>query len=78
MHLAEMNKMMSMRQGQGTPHNIGIKTQAKIEVAGHEMKVNPPKILAHTAKKFGKARMKKQKTAILLSKARETGAKIPK
>lgn len=78
MHLAEVNKMVADRCGQGTPHNIGIKSQAKIEAAGHEMKVNPPKILAKTQKKFGKKRMEKQKVAIMLSKAREAGAKIPK
>ena len=77
MRLAEANKYMSERCGQGTPHNIGIKTQSKIEAAGHEIKENPPKILAHTAKKFGKARAKKQKTAIILAKARKEGAKIP-
>ena len=46
-------------------------SKGAIETAGHEMKVNPPAILAHTAKKFGKARSKKQKIAIMLSKARK-------
>lgn len=41
-----------------------------IESAGKEMKSNPPAILAHTAKKFGKKRAKKQKIAIMLAKAR--------
>ena len=44
---------------------------------GHEMKKNPQKILAKTAKKKGKAASKKQGVAILLSKARAAGAKIP-
>ena len=76
--LSEANKYMSSREHQGMPHNIGVKTQAKIQEAGHEMKVNPPKILAKTRKKFGKKKAEKQKTAILLEKAREAGAKIPK
>lgn len=47
-----------------------------LEAVGHEMKVNPPKILAHTARKFGRADAKKQRVAILLSKARKAGATI--
>jgi hypothetical protein len=46
---------------------------SKIEAAGHEMKVSPPKILAHTARKFGKADAKRQRVAIMLSKARKSG-----
>ena len=49
-----------------------------VEKAGHEMKMNPPKILAHTASKFGAKRAEKQRVAILLSKARKKGAKIKK
>ena len=44
-----------------------------IESAGREMKVNPPKQLAKTAKKFGKADANKQRVAIMLSKARKSG-----
>lgn len=44
--------------------------KSKIEAAGHEMKVNPPKQLAKTARKFGKERASKQRVAIMLSKAR--------
>ncbi len=44
-----------------------------IKAAGHEMKKNPPAILAKTAKKFGKEVAGKQKIAILLSKARKGG-----
>lgn len=44
---------------------------------GKELKSNPPGVLATTQKKFGIARAKKQKTAILLSKARKYGAKVP-
>lgn len=48
-----------------------------LENIGKELKNNPPKVLANTTKKFGVARAKKQKTAILLSKARKSGANIP-
>lgn len=48
-------------------------SHSKIEAAGHEMKENPPKQLAKTAKKFGKKRARKQKIAIMLSKARKGG-----
>ncbi|MDI6732331.1 MAG: hypothetical protein QME16_00160 [Planctomycetota bacterium] len=75
MRLSEINRHISLRHGQGTPHNMGIKTT--LEKVGHEIKENPPKILAHTKKKFGKARAEKQRKAILLSKARKEGAKIP-
>lgn len=47
-------------------------SKGKIQAAGHEMKMNPPKQLAKTEKKFGKAKAKKQKIAILLSKARRS------
>lgn len=54
------------------------KTKKLIEAAGHEMKVNPPKVLAKTAKKSGAKRANKQRIAIMLSKARAAGANIPK
>lgn len=77
MRLANCNAYLAQRSGQGIPHNIGIKTQTKIEAAGHEIKENPPKILAHTRKKFGKKKAEAQKIVIMLSKARKAGAKIP-
>lgn len=49
-----------------------------LEGAGHEMKMNPPKILAHTTAKFGAKRAEAQRKAILLNKARRRGAKIKK
>jgi hypothetical protein len=49
-----------------------------VESAGAEIKENPPKILAHTRKKFGAARAKSQRVGIMLSKARKLGAHIPK
>lgn len=48
-------------------------SKAAIERAGHEMKQNPPKQLAKTAKKFGKSDANKQRVAIMLSKARKSG-----
>ena len=44
---------------------------AKIETAGHELKKNPPAILAKTERKFGKAREERQRIAIMLNKARK-------
>ena len=49
-----------------------------LEQAGYEIKTNPPKILARTRAKFGKARAEKQRVAILLSKARKAGAHVPR
>lgn len=47
-----------------------------MESVGHEMKMNPPKILAHTRDKFGAKRAEKQRVAILLNKSRKKGVKI--
>lgn len=77
MRLSNYNTYLAQRSGQGTPHNVGIKTQSKLEAIGHELKVNPPKVLAKTRKKFGKVRAEKQRKAILLEKARKQGAGIP-
>lgn len=52
------------------------KTARLIEAAGHEMKQNPPKILAKTARKSGAKRANKQRIAIMLSKARQSGANV--
>jgi len=54
------------------------KNEMIIEEAGHEMKENPPKILAKTKRKFGAKRAEAQRKAILLSKARKQGARIAK
>ena len=48
-----------------------------LEAAGKEMKINPPGVLASTQEKFGVARAKRQKKAIMFSKARKAGANIP-
>lgn len=45
---------------------------------GEELKEDPPSILAKTRRKKGKKAANRQRTAILLSKAREAGANIPK
>jgi hypothetical protein len=57
----------------GKSRKKGVLSRAFSEVFGNE-----PSIVAHTRKKFGKKRAKKQKVAIALSKARRAGAHIPK
>lgn len=47
-----------------------------LEAVGHELKANPPKILAKTRRKSGAKRAEKQRRAILLSKARRQGANV--
>lgn len=49
-----------------------------ISAIADEMKANPPSILRATRRKFGVERSEKQRVAILLSKARQAGVKIPK
>ena len=44
-----------------------------VEAVGHELKVNPPKILAKTRAKYGIKRAEKQRVAILMSKSRKAG-----
>jgi hypothetical protein len=53
------------------------KTARLVDAAGKEIKNNPPKILARTARKLGAKQAAKQKVAIMLSKARAAGANIP-
>lgn len=43
---------------------------------GHELKINPPSILAKTRHKKGKKAANKQRIAILFSKARARGANV--
>jgi hypothetical protein len=50
--------------------------EGKLRQIGHELKTDPPSILAHTKRKFGAKRAKKQRTAILLSKARQAGVHV--
>lgn len=49
----------------------------KMESIGHEMKENPPRVLAKTKRKFGTKRAEKQRRAILLSKGRRAGVPVP-
>jgi hypothetical protein len=53
------------------------KTKKILREVGEELKKNPPKILAKTRREKGKEAAEKQRKAILLSKARRAGAKIP-
>ena len=52
-------------------------TKGILEDVGHELKTNPPKQLAKTRAKFGAADANRQRVAILLSKSRKAGAKVP-
>ena len=54
------------------------RTQQVIEGYAREMKNDPPKILAHTARKFGEKRAEDQRVAILLNKSKRKGAIIRK
>ena len=45
---------------------------------GSELETNPPSILAKTRRKKGKKAAEEQRVAILLSKARDAGARIPR
>ncbi|MGH7744967.1 MAG: hypothetical protein ACREQ5_09215 [Candidatus Dormibacteria bacterium] len=70
--------MPPMRDGGRTPYKRGGRTKAALETAFREIKENPPKILAKTRAKKGRARAEKQRVAIGLSKGRAAGADIPK
>jgi len=48
-------------------------SKAALEKAGHELKVNPARILKHTARRFGRERAERQRKAIMFSKARRGG-----
>ncbi len=52
------------------------KDRSILEDVGGELKNNPPRVLAKTARKSGAKRANKQRIAILLSKARKRGAKV--
>lgn len=45
-------------------------SEADLEKAGHELKVNPPRQLAKTRRKHGAKRAEAQRRAIMFSKAR--------
>lgn len=52
------------------------KSRGIVESIGHELKENPPAILAKTRRKKGPAQAERQRKAILLSKARKEGANV--
>jgi hypothetical protein len=54
------------------------KTRKILKDVGKELKRNEPAIVGKTRAKKGKAAAEAQKDAILLSKARRRGARIPK
>ena len=54
----------------------GRKGASIIQSVGRELKHNPPKILAKTRRKKGAKAAARQRTAILLSKARSRGADV--
>lgn len=56
----------------------GKKTKRVLQNVGRELKENPPAILKKTRRKQGKEAAEDQRKAILLSKARKRGAKVPK
>lgn len=65
--------------------SLGAKDMAKktrtsriLADVGHEIKTNPPSVLSKTRRKKGAAAAEAQRKAILLSKARERGAEVPK
>ncbi len=49
-----------------------------LERIGHELKVNEPSIVGKTRRKKGAKAALAQERAILLSKARKAGVRIPK
>ena len=57
--------------------NGDTQTDSILSNIGSELKQNPPAILASTRRKFGAARADSQRKAILLSKSRKMGAKLP-
>lgn len=77
MRLADVNRQFANRAG-AFPHNTGVKAQRILHSVGKELKENPPSVLTKTRRKFGPERAEAQRKAILLSKARKRGARIPK
>ena len=66
-------KVVSAKKGQ----KLSVGDKGKVKSAFDEIKKNPPKVLAKTARKSGAGQAEKQRVAIGLSKARAAGAKIP-
>ncbi len=64
-----------MRGGRGSQRSSG--SRATLRKIGAELRDNPPSVLRSTKRKFGAKRAEAQRRAILLSKARKSGAKVP-
>lgn len=47
-------------------------SRASLESAGHELKTNPPRVLAKTRRKKGAKAAEAQRRAIMFSKARKS------
>jgi hypothetical protein len=69
-------KIIPAKKRSSVSRTMGGAKKSKLEKIGHELKVNPPRILAKTRAKKGAKRANKQRVAILLSKARRAGAKV--
>ena len=54
------------------------KSERLVKAAGKEVKENPPAVLAKTRAKKGAEAAEAQRRAIVLSKARQAGARIKK
>jgi hypothetical protein len=54
------------------------RTARILEGVGKELKDNPPSILEKTRRRRGVKAAERQRVAILLSKARRRGARVPK
>jgi hypothetical protein len=70
---AKKTKVVNVKKGK----KLSTGDKKKVSSAFDEIKKNPPKVLAKTAKKSGAAQAEKQRVAIGLSKARAAGANIP-
>ena len=58
-------------------NGYGPKTKSILEEVGSELKSNEPRIVGQTRQKYGPERALAQKRAILFSKARRAGARVP-
>ena len=67
-----------MEESDDEPSHQSMRASRILSGIGEELRDNPPDILAKTRKKKGAAAAESQRKAILLSKAREAGADIPR
>ena len=73
-----VKRMLEKERAAGASEFGQAKSRAVLRSVGHELKANPPRVLAKTRRKKGKKAAESQRVAILLSKARRRGAGIPK